>query len=367
MRIVHVDPETGWRGGQSQVFALMQELRRAGHSSILAAPRDGELASRALESGFVVANVGCRFGHDPRAGFALRRLCAERHPDIVHLHTARALTFVGFAPRSVVRVLTRRMDTPPRGAGWYVRWLYRSLDEVLAISEAARRGLVARGIDPRQIEIVPSGVDTAALQPGDATAARATLGLGPGFCVAIVGGLHARKGHAVLLEAVAQLPEEDRRGLQVLVAGSGPEEAMLRERAHSLGIEKALRWLGEVADVRPVLLAADLVAQPSLAEGLGVAALEAMACGRPVVASAVGGLSESIRQGREGWLVPAGDAGALAAVLLSCSRDRTQLRGLGAQARLRGLEFSTVRMAAATLSVYQRSLARRALGADAIR
>ncbi len=367
MRIVHVDPEIGWRGGESQVLALMRELRRAGHTSFLAAPRGGELARRAAADAFEVADVPCRFGHDPVAGLALRRLCRGQNTDVVHVHTARALTFVRAAPRRVVRVLTRRMDTPPRGAGPYVRWLYDGLDEIVAISEAARRGLVMRGIAGSGITLVPSGVDTQVFQARPAAMARAELGLDDGFWLAIVGGLHARKGHAVLLDALSRLDPARRAGVGLLIAGTGPEEARLRERARALGLAPMVRWLGEVADVGAVLSAADLVLQPSLAEGLGVAVLEAMACGRAVVASAVGGLSETIRDGREGLLVPPGDAGALAQALVVCIDGPERRIEFGAAGRARALEFSTARMAARTLSVYERALARQAAGPDASR
>ena len=367
MRIVHIDPEVGWRGGESQVLALMRELRRAGHTSLLAAPGAGELTRRAAADGFEVADVPCRFGHDPRAGWSLRRICLGQDPDVVHVHTARALTFVRAAPRHVARVLTRRMDTPPRGAGPYVRWLYRGLDEVIAISEAARRGLAARGVGGSGITLVPSGVDIEIFAPRPVAVARAELGLDDGFWLAIVGGLHARKGHAILLDALSRLDPTRRARVRLLVAGTGPEEGRLRERARGLGVAPAVRWLGEVAAVAAVLTAADLVLQPSLAEGLGVAVLEAMACGRAVVASAVGGLRETIRDGREGLLVPPGDADALARALAACMDAPERLGEFGAAGRTRALEFSTARMAARTLSVYERALARQAAGRDASR
>jgi glycosyltransferase involved in cell wall biosynthesis len=179
--------------------------------------------------------------------------------------------------------------------------------------------------------------------------------------VAIVASLHERKGHAVLLDALALLAA---RGVEplCLAAGTGPEGDALQDRARSLGITGSVRWLGQVADVRPVLAAADVVVMPSLAEGLGVAAIEAMAAGRPVVASAVGGLPELITDDVQGLLVPPRDAGALATALERCLADPALRARLGAAGESRAAAFSTAAMARGTVSVYERALASRRAG-----
>ncbi|MEW6267887.1 MAG: glycosyltransferase family 4 protein, partial [Thermodesulfobacteriota bacterium] len=262
--------------------------------------------------------------------------------------------------RRVVQVVTRRMDYAPRGLRPYVRWLYGRMDAVIAISQAARAALVARGIAADAIDVVSSGVDTRRFHTLDAAAARARLGIeGAVPVVAVVASLHERKGHAVLLEALALLARELAPPPLLLAAGTGPEGDALQDLAARLGVAGRVRWLGRVADVRPVLAAADVVAMPSLAEGLGVAAIEAMAAGRPVVASAVGGLPELIRDGEQGLLVPARDRAALAAALARCLRDPELRARLGAAGQTRAEAFSTAAMARGTESVYERALAAR--------
>lgn len=364
MKVLHVDPEHTFGGGETQVLALMTHLREYGHVSVLAGPKSGELGVRAADTGFAVEDLEARYGHDLSAGLTLRRLCRAHRPDVVHFHTARALSLAAYRPAGTPGVVTRRMDYAPRGARPYVGWLYRQVDGIVAVSQAARAAMAERGVDPDRVTVVPSGVNVAHFARADRSAARAELGIDSDRAVvSIVGSLHARKGHALLLQAVAILRQE---GLDVLcvAAGEGPEHEALERQTGALGLVGHVRLLGHIEDVLPVVAAADVVAQPSLAEGLGVAAVEAMASGRPVVASGVGGLMETIRNDVEGFHVPIGDVPALSEALGRCLRDPELRRRLGAAGRERAARFSTEAMARGNEAVYERLLAGRTGGAS---
>lgn len=357
--VLHVDPERGFSGGETQVLALARELGDAGVGGAVACDPAGQLVARAQAAGIATIDLPVRRGHDPVAGLRLRAIVREARPDVVHFHTARSLTLASFVPRPALRVVTRRMDQPPRGAGAYVRWLYRQVDAIIAISQAAREGLVSRGVPRDRIDLVHSGVDVArfAGPAGRDDRAREALGVPGGrSVVAIVAQLHRRKGHDVLLQALARLPRDT--APLCLAAGTGPEGDALLDLARRLGPSVEVRWLGQVAGVRDVLRAADVVAMPSRAEGLGVAAIEALAAARPVVASAVGGLPEIVRDGLDGLLVPPEDPAALAAALSRCLADAGERDRMGEAGRLRAEGFSTSSMARGTLEVYQRLLAR---------
>jgi glycosyltransferase involved in cell wall biosynthesis len=359
MRILHVNLEHAFGGGENQVAFLMRHLRESGHESTLAAPLDGALAHRVRGEGFEVDELRAGIGHDPRAGWQLRALCARRRPEVVHFHTGRSLTLAPYRPRGLPAVTTRRMDYAPRGAEFYVRWLYAQVDAIVAVCGASRDALAERGIDPARVTVVPSGVAVDHFARADREQARAALGIdAERLVVAIVGSLHARKGHAVLLRALAALRG---RGLEVLclAAGEGPERAALQRQAEEAGIAANLRLLGHVPDVLPVLAAADLAVQPSLAEAFGGAAVEAMACGRAVVASGVGGWLETIGHEQEGQLVPVGDAEALSAAMERCLRDPALRRRLGEAGRRRAAAFSTRAMAEGNEAMYQRLLGER--------
>jgi glycosyltransferase involved in cell wall biosynthesis len=140
--------------------------------------------------------------------------------------------------------------------------------------------------------------------------------------------LEEQKGHDVMLDALAEVR---RRGLEWVVAfaGDGSRRAALEERARALHVEGAVRFLGQLDDLGPLLMAADVVVLPSRWEGLPLSLLEALARGRPVVASAVGGVPEVVEDGVHGRLVPPGDVTALADALEACHRKPDAALRLG--------------------------------------
>ena len=175
--------------------------------------------------------------------------------------------------------------------------------------------------------------------------------------IAAVGGLELRKGHRYLLDAIAQL-----RGrwptLRCFIAGHGSQRDALAEQTRRLKLENSLQMLGSIEDPRTLLWAIDIYVQPSVKEGLGVALLEAMACGVPAIASRAGGMAEVVEDGRSGLLVEAADSGALARALGEMLDLPAARLSIGAAARERAeRKFSMETMARRTLALYQSSLA----------
>lgn len=351
MRVLHVDPERGWGGGQVQVLGLLRGLAAQGVTVELAADPEGRLAAAARGVGVTVHPLRIRNHADLRAGAALRRLA--RGYDIVHFHTARAhalAPFVGF----VRRIVTRRMDYVPAG-GPYARWLYnQSVDRVIAISAGVRSALLQAGVRADRIRVVPSGVEPSAwdADPAAARAVRAAWNVSDRDTLALqVGALETRKGHAVVLQAAerirAQLPQ-----LRYVFCGDGSARAALAATVAAQALPVQL--VGFRTDIPACLAAADVFLLPSLQEGLGVAALEAMAAGRAVIGSRVGGLGEVIVDGETGLLVPPGDATALAAAIITLAGDpaRRQQMGRAGAARV-AAHYTMARMAAGTLACYE--------------
>jgi len=352
MEVLHVDPERGWGGGEVQVVSLVRELGRRGHRSRLAADPGGPLVAAAAAAGATVVPLPIANGFDVVAALRLRRLVAGH--DVVHLHTARAHALApacrGLGARLVV---TRRMDYVPRG-GPYARWLYnRAVDVVIAISDGVRAALLQAGVEPSRIRVVPSGIDPAAVTaaPGAGQTLRRAWGVGDDEVVVLVlGVLERRKGHAILLEAARRLGPT-RPAVRWVFCGEGGEREALVAAARPLG--DRVVFAGFQREVAACLAAADVVALPSLREGLGVAALEAMAAARPVVASRVGGLGEVVLPGETGLLVPPGDAAALADALRALIADAGGRERFGAAGRARVLaRYTAERMAEGTLACY---------------
>jgi D-inositol-3-phosphate glycosyltransferase len=198
--------------------------------------------------------------------------------------------------------------------------LVATVDRIVAATDVERDHLVRAWGAPRgRVAVVPCGVDTALFRPGDAAAARAALGLPAGPLVLYVGRMAPIKGLDTLLEAAARLRRRGNPARLLVVGGDTDEprdghERDLRALAAALGLGDAVRFIGAQPQerLRDYYVAADVTVLPSYYESFGMVALEAMACGAPVVASRVGGLATTVRDGVTGVLVPDGDAAALA-------------------------------------------------------
>lgn len=216
------------------------------------------------------------------------------------------------------------------------RLLGRLVDAITVNADALRIEAIAQGVRSRWV-LVRNGIDLGRFTPSetDPGAARVALGLDPALpIVGAVGRLEARKGHDDLLRAVARLGgRPGARPPALMLVGDGPERDALRSLAGALGIADAVRFVGTVPDVRPWLAAMDAFVLPSREEGSSNAALEAMACGRAVIATDVGGTAELLEDGRTGLIVPPRDPEALATALATVLDAPAYAAGLGAAAR----------------------------------
>ncbi len=358
--VLHVDSETEFSGGEVQVFLLMEGLRSAGYENILVCPPGSKAEQHARERGFDVAPVALRNDFDLPALLLLRRTFRELAPDVLHFHTGRATWLGGLAARGSGRptVSTRRMDRRVRRNG-KTRLVYGHLiDGVVAISEGVRACLTGGGVAPERVHVIHSAVDAQALRSGaDRATTREELGLAPeDVALLTLASLVPRKGLDVLIEAFHGLAT--RAPTRLFVAGSGPERERLEAAARSGGAAARIRFLGRRADRAALLSAADIFVLPSRQEGLGVAALEAMAAGLPVVASRVGGLADAVVDGRTGRTVAPGEPTALRAALAELVDDASLRRAFGAAGPARVADgHSASAMVAAYAALYRSLLA----------
>lgn len=340
LRILHIDPERNWGGGEAQVFGLLKYLSSRGHYSDLLTHPHGSLYARCQDLDVRLHDLSMRNDLDVRAVPRLRRLLRNGDYDIVHFHTKRAHALSLWLPRHRRRpkyVVTRRMDYPER-RGWYTDCLYnRRVDGVVAISRAIGDLLIAAGVDARKVRWIPSGIDAQRFDRCVPTPAVS----GGVRVIGCLAALEARKGHQFLLEAAAQLKKNGFH-LRYQFGGDGPLREPLAREAARLGLRDEVNFLGFVADTQDFLAEIDLLVMPSLFEGLGVAALEAMAARRPVLATRVGGLPESVLDGITGLLVPARDARALADAIAKFVRAPELAVEMGKKGRERVLQDFTI-------------------------
>jgi glycosyltransferase involved in cell wall biosynthesis len=309
----------------------------------------GRAAQRIAASGVAVETLGMAprpRPHELLAGTVrLARLFERRRVRLVHALLYRANVLAAGACRLVRRppiLLWGQHSQIATSESWWAaamaRWARPRADLVVAVAEAVRESLVAAGHLPRdRVTVIANGVDAKRFRPGDGGALRASLGLAPGdLVVGAAGRLAPEKGLGHLIAAVALARA---RGLPVelLLAGDGPQRAALTARAQELRIAGHVRFLGFQRQLERLFPACDVYALPSLEEASPMALLEAMSCGLPVAATAVGGVPEILDQGGCGLLVPPAHPAALADALGCLAEQPVLRRQLAAAARARVL------------------------------
>jgi len=197
--------------------------------------------------------------------------------------------------------------------------IVRDVDGLVAASAVERRALIDDyGAEPARATVIPCGVDTTLFRPGDRDVVRARIAPGDAPLLLYVGRIAPIKGLETLLDALACLRARGSAARLVIVGGEADEpvdghEAAIRQRVDVLRLRDAVHFVGAQPQeaLRDYYVAADVTVLPSYYESFGMVALEAMACGSPVIGSRVGGLATTVRDGVTGFLVPDGDAAAL--------------------------------------------------------
>lgn len=268
---------------------------------------------------------------DFRAVPRLVRLFRRLKVDIVHSHlfcssllASPAARFAG--ARAVI-------ETPHLSEGWRRGWkahflpdrlAARAVDAFIAVSEANARYLIdQKRLPPEKVHVILNGIEPARFAGGDGRLLRDSLGIPAAAPVVVsVARLEPQKGHHVLLEAIARLRQEI-PAIRLILVGEGTLRNPLEQQVHSLSLEDSVQFVGWQSSVAEWLALADVVALASFYEGLPLAALEALAARRPVVATAVDGTPEVIRDGETGLTVPPGNSEALAGAIGKLLRNRS--------------------------------------------
>jgi glycosyltransferase involved in cell wall biosynthesis len=263
----------------------------------------------------------------------------------------------------VVNNLATGYGSPLRWGDWPLdrlaaKWVTTFVTGSRAAAEALRCVLP---VGDDRVRTLHNGI---AVRTPDETPAqtRARLGLmGDDIVILVVARLEPRKGHTFLIEAFARLHPPAAARAVLVIEGDGPEEARLREQASRLGLGDRVRFVGSERKVFNTMAAADIVALPSVAhEDFPNVVIEAMALGRPVVASRIAGTPEQVLDGETGFLVPPGDAGALASAAERLLLDPALRVAMGRAGQARFAEAFTAESAAARYWALYREFAARA-------
>lgn len=366
IRVLQVITSLDRGGAENHLLALLTNADReafALETAVLVG--EGELVPLFRQAGIPVHVLDARGRFDPSALRRLVELLRRGAFDIVHSHLFRADLYAGLAvaqlgDRKPFLVSTRHNDdrfflNPFVGLVHY--GVSARQDLIIAISDHIARFTVARGVrHPDRVRRVYHGIEPPLTRDLERDGARIRSELGittDDFLVGNVGRLAPQKGQRHLVAAMPRLLERVPRA-HAVIAGGGDLEGYLRDLAAELGVTDRVHVLGPRRDVPALMHAMDVFAMPSIWEGFGLVLLEAMAAGRPIVASRVATIPEVVADGETGILVPAGDADAMADAIADLAGDPARARRLGEAGRERlRRNFSLEKMVGDTELLYR--------------
>lgn len=354
--VLHViRPAAG--GMKNHLLSLLEHTNRELFEPAVACP-PGSMAAEICRRGVPVFPIPLRGEISPRADLAavslLTKILREGNFTFMHAHSSKA-GLIG-------RLAACRAGTPvvfftahnsifyEQWPAWK-KWLFATAESVLGrcthriftVSEALRKELLAKEhLEPKRVMTVYNGIDAGRFQqPGDRRAVLRALGLPQlGQVVGTVARLATQKGIIYFLQAASMLVKDYQ--VNFVVVGDGPLRRELEAQAADLGLKQRVFFTGERRDIPDILAALDLFVLPSVTEGLPLTILEAMAAGKPVVATTAGGIPEIVVDQRTGLLVPPRDAQALAWAIATLLVERSQAAQFGRAGQQRVAERFTV-------------------------
>ncbi len=326
MRVLQLIASNGFYGAEQVVALLSARLAELDCEITVglfnASKMPGHQLVRSLEErGIRVWDLPCRTRVDLQAVGRLARFLKEERIDVLHTHGYKANVYGWPAARiagcTVVATCHNWTNRTPalRRYGSLDKFLLRAFDGVVAVSDTVASTLTRSGYASQKLRIIPNGIDTARYH----AAARGPVN-GRAPVLGTLSRLSTEKGVDVLIRALPRILERYPT-LQCVVAGEGPERAQLLLLAAELGVSDHLQLLGFCTDAPGFLSRCSIVVHPSRVDGMPLALLEAMAAGKPIVASAVGGIPALLRDGIAGVLVPSDDPDALADGVLRLLAD----------------------------------------------
>jgi glycosyltransferase involved in cell wall biosynthesis len=361
MRILQLIPDIGVGGAERMMVHLACELARKHDVAVLSLfpAKENELEAQLKASGVEIVYLGKKLGLDVRMYLRLFRTIRRLKPDIAHTHRyVLRYALPALLAESGCRVVHTVHNVAEREVGWTGRAVHRVAFRSGVMPVAIGRAVAdsferVYGRAPRAI--VPHGIPVGRYQSSNDTrrAWRREQRLDE---VAIVFGCVARlapqKNLALLLEAFAFTVGKSPNAM-LLLAGEGPERERLEGRARELGLGARVRFIGLREDVPELLSAIDVFVLSSNWEGNPLSVMEAMAAGKPVISTAVGGVPEFVTDGLTGLLTPAGDSGSLAAAMTTLANNESTRVRMGEEgARRAARDFDVAVMTARYEELY---------------
>jgi len=346
MRILFINSIQMFGGGEIWMLRTLQALQERGHRVWLCCRPDAEIGTRAIAQNIPVAFVKFSGDFNPGTILKLARFMKRERIDVVLTNMDKELRLGGLAAKlaGVSAVISRRGIDYPLKNHWRYRFAYNVLaTRVIANSLATKRALLrhAPWLAPDRIEVIYNGIDMQSFAQPRTLNFRAEWNVQPHEpLLGFVGQLDERKGIRVLLNAFPRIRREVPSARLVLV-GRGPLREMIENEVRNHGWHEAVLLPGFLDDIAAVMQAIDILLLPSFWEGFGIVLIEAMAAGKPAISTDISSMPEIIVDGQTGFVVPPGDAEALAERTIKLLQDSSLRKRYGQASRQRVVEQFT--------------------------
>ncbi len=323
MKILHINTQRTWRGGEKQALGLIKGLLDRNYDVLLLCRKNSALHKQSVENHISVDTFSpiCEF--DPIAVSKLIRVCKIYKPDIVHVHDSHSHALAWLANCTPL-VVSRRVSFPLR-SGWLSLKKYRFAKNIIAVSNDIKNVLIAEGIKENIIEVIHSAVqsDEFLSVNNDLACTRKSLGINSNSCVVgAVAHLAEHKGIDVFITSIKHILNS-RNNLRFLIAGEGKIRNELENFAREEGVREHIIFTGYIPNISQLLSIMSVFVLPSIAgEGSPAVIKEALLSQIPVVATDCGGVREILQNGKFGKLVPVSNHIELANAILDVLANR---------------------------------------------
>ncbi|MBN2071000.1 MAG: glycosyltransferase [Candidatus Krumholzibacteriota bacterium] len=358
LRVLHIDTEKTWRGGQQQAVYLFEAMLKDGYDTVFACRTGSALHDYLKERGLPHFTVGMLGEADLVSAWKIASFC-RRHPiNIIHLHSAHSHSIgisvrLFYSPVKVVAV--RRVDFRIGGNPFSsFKYKTRLVDRVVCISSEIRRVLIECGVDEKKLHVIRSGIDIDKFKSIE----RETQLLREyhipedHIIVGTVAALAGHKDYPNLLRA-AKLVLDSRRNVTFIAVGDGPRRKEIKRLHEELGLGDRFIFAGYQNEIGRFMKLFDIFVLASRREGLGTSILDAQSLGIPVVATRAGGIPEIVEHDNTGLLVPPRDHRLLARGILVLLGDESKRRRFGLNARRAVREFDIGKTVEKNISLYR--------------
>ena len=353
MKILQVAYRSKISGGEKVLFDLATSMKERGHEVSVVCPDPGQLPDELRKAGIRSKIIPFHKTYDLKAARRIARFIKSNKFDVLHSHSmltniiSRVAGKLANVPVSVsTEHLTMELARGGRSGETIERLkarYYRILDnytsqfnqQVIAVSNAVRDDLIEQGIPAERITVIQNGINIPDIDPDAGERIRRELGVKPeDTVIGAVGRLSPQKDYPTLLRAFKEVKRSCPRAI-LLIAGDGYLRENLEKLTDELGIRERVKFLGYRSNILEVVSSFDIYVLSSLWEGLPLAVLEAMAMGKPVVATNVPGTEEAVNEEETGFLVPLKDDHSLSQRIIELVRNKEKAQVMGEAGRRR--------------------------------